>query len=206
MITGIVQTSKTNDYGYTSYKVSSTWYGSDSKGPPRASEGEKVSFEAFDKPGKEGRVFPTIKLATFKKVSGGGSTEQPASSGVSVGRVSHRRRPLASGTRDNYWADKATEDSKRDPRIVYQSSYERAILFVDLAIKNGAFDALAKAKPTSRLEILTALVDEQAERIMKSVYQARVPSSTVDPDIGASGTDSSSSHEAEEVETGEQWS
>lgn len=199
MITGIVQTSKTNDYGYTSYKVSSTWYGSDSKGPPRASEGEKVSFEAFDKPGKEGRVFPTIKLATFKKVSGGGSTEQPASSGVSVGRVSG----VASGTRDNYWADKATEDSKRDPRIVYQSSYERAILFVDLAIKNGAFDALAKAKPTARLEILTAFVDEQAERIMKNVYAAEVPTAS---NSQKECTPAKEEVVKEEVESEEQWS
>ena len=63
------QTTKTNDWGFTSYKVSGHWYGADAKGAAKAQEGDLVEFEAFDKPGKEGKVYPTIKLATFKKVA-----------------------------------------------------------------------------------------------------------------------------------------
>ena len=81
----------------------------------------------------------------------------------------------AGSGRDSYWSDKSAEDAKKDPRIVYQSSYDRAISFVDLAIRNGAFAALTKAKDTSKLEILQAFVDEQAERIMRQVYAAKVP-------------------------------
>lgn len=182
MITGIVQTTRTNDYGYSSYKISSTWYGADSKGPPRASEGEKVTFEAFDKPGKEGKVYPTIKLATFRKIAASASSNESAhvsSSGADLAS-GNAQRPAGSsaGTRDTYWADKAVEDAKKDPRIVFQSSYERAIRFAELAIATKCFEALEKAKPTSRLEVLTAFVDEQASRIFKAVYAAEVPKLT----------------------------
>ena len=188
MITGIVQTTRTNDYGYASYKISSTWYGADSKGPPRASEGEKVTFEAFDKPGKEGKVYPTIKLATFRKVAataaeGNSNAGAPAPTNASK---SGSNVPSNSGTsRDSYWADKAAEDAKKDPRIVFQSSYERAILFSRLAIDTKCFEALEKAKPTARLEVLTAFVDEQAARIFKAVYAAEVPKVEVKDAVAA---------------------
>lgn len=183
MITGIIQTTKTNDWGFTSYKVSSTWYGADSKGPARASEGEKVTFEAFDKPGKDGKVWPTIKLATFKKIS---NVTADAASNQSMGSSSGGSTQRSAGTKDSYWTDKAQEDAKKDPRIVYQSSYERALIFVDLAIKNGAFEALGKAKPNGKLEVLQAFVDEQAARIMKAVYAAQVPGkdSTTSAQVG----------------------
>lgn len=197
MITGIVQTTRTNDYGYTSYKISSTWYGGDSKGPARASEGEKVSFEAFDKPGQSGKVYPTIKLATFKKVSAATGGNAATSTSVSSGNS----QTGSTGTRDSYWADKAAEDAKKDPRIVYQSSYERAILFVDLAIRNGAFEALAKAKSTARLEILQAFVDEQAGRIMRNVYSAEVPGKEV-----TTSEQVATNVPADEPEQEEQWS
>lgn len=185
MITGIVQTTRTNDYGYSSYKISSTWYGADSKGPPRASEGEKVTFEAFDKPGKEGKVYPTIKLATFRKVSAtnsgsAGESANANTSGASVGGgVSGRA--TGSGTKDSYWSDKAAEDAKKDPRIVFQSSYERALLFARLAIDTKCFEALEspKIKSVDRLSVLTAFVDEQAARIFKAVYAASVPTAEV---------------------------
>lgn len=176
-IKGNVQTTKTNDWGYTSYKVSSTWYGADSKGPPRASEGELVEFEAFDKPGQGGKVYPTIKLATFRKVAAQTTVESPGATGNSNAKSSGNVSSQSSGTRDTYWSDKAAEDAKKDPRIAYQSSYDRAISFVDLAIRNGAFEALGKAKQTAKLEILQAFVDEQAERIMRQVYVAKVPES-----------------------------
>lgn len=180
MITGIVQTTRTNDYGYSSYKISSTWYGGDSKGPPRASEGEKVTFEAFDKPGKEGKVYPTIKLATFRKVSQE-TVSSPGPIGNSNAIVSHSAGAQSAGTRDSYWSDKAAEDAKKDPRIVYQSSYERALLFARLAIDTKSFEALEspKLKSVDRLAVLTAFVDEQAARIFKAVYAAEVPGKEV---------------------------
>lgn len=185
MITGIVQTTRTNDYGYSSYKISSTWYGADSKGPPRASEGEKVSFEAFDKPpGKEGKVYPTIKLATFKKVAASPTTETGSSNQSASTSTAGKSVLGATAGRDTYWSDKAAEDAKKDPRIVYQSSFERAILFVDLAIRTKCFQALEKAKETEKLGILQAFVDEQAERIMGQVYAAKIP------ELGNKGTTS----------------
>lgn len=177
-IKGNVQTTKTNDWGYTSYKVSSTWYGADSKGPPRASEGELVEFEAFDKPGQGGKVYPTIKLATFKKISApaaGLDSNAQGSAAANTGKSGSAVSTNSGPSRDTYWSDKAAEDAKKDPRIVYQSSYDRAISFVDLAIRNGAFEAMGKAKQTAKLEILQAFVDEQAERIMRQVYVAKVP-------------------------------
>lgn len=198
MITGIVQTTRTNDYGYTSYKISSTWYGGDSKGPARASEGEKVTFEAFDKPGQGGKVYPTIKLATFKKVSASTNSNATTSASVSSGSS----QAGSAGTRDSYWADKEAKDAVREPRITYQASYERALLFVDLAIRNGAFESLAKAKPPARLEILQAFVDEQAGRIMKNVYAAEVPKLS---EYKGSATPDAE-NPTQEVETEETWS
>jgi len=175
-IKGNVQTTKTNDWGFTSYKVSSTWYGADSKGPARASEGEWIEFEAFDKPGKEGKVYPTIKLATLKKISaanipsGSGNTNDGHGSG-SAGRVANE----SGGSRQDYWAAKGIEDAKRDPRISYFASLERAIQFVDLALRNGAIGAYEKAKATGKLEVLTALVYETTQRIMAEAYSQEVP-------------------------------
>jgi hypothetical protein len=200
MITGIVQTTRTNDYGYSSYKISSTWYGADSKGPPRASEGEKVTFEAFDKPGKEGKVYPTIKLATFQKVAKTTVTDPSstgnvnAATGGTAGSAASKPgfASQSGGTRDSYWSDKAAEDAKKDPRIVFQSSYERAILFARLAIDTKCFEALEKAKSTSRLEVLTAFVDEQAARIFKAVYAAEVPKNDAKPAAHAAEIDNDS--------------
>lgn len=173
-IIGIVQTTKTNDYGYTSYKVSSTWYGADSKGPPRASEGETVSFDAFDKPGKEGKVYPTIKLATFKKVAV--SQDQPGATKSGTGSGATASGSNANGgNRQDYWASKGTEDAKRDPRISYFASLGRAIQFVDLALRNGAIGAYEKAKATGKLEVLTALVYETTQRIMAEAYTQAIP-------------------------------
>src|ERR1700761_3735816 len=187
MIIGIVQTTKTNDYGFTSYKVSSTWYGADTKGPARASEGEKVSFEAFDKPGKDGRVWPTIKLATFKKVASGSSESSTPSTTTRTSSAATKSNANVGG-RDNYWADKGAEDAKRDPRISYFASLERAIQFVDLAMRNGAIGAYEKAKATGKLEVLTALVYETTQRIMSEAYSQEVPKPSTKQSTAAEAT------------------
>ena len=179
-IIGIVQTTKTNDYGYTSYKVSSTWYGADSKGPARASEGEKVSFDAFDKPGKEGKVYPTIKLATFKKVpvDSGSANIGSATTGAAT---KANGAAFSAGSRDSYWADKAKSDEAKEPRISYFAALDRAIAFVDLALRNGAIKAYEAAKATGKLEVLTALVYETTQRIMAEAYTQAVPDAASAP-------------------------
>lgn len=170
-IKGSLQTTKTNDFGFTAIKVGGSWYGADKKNfKPDANEGDIVEFEPFKNP----KGYDTYRSQSFKKIVS--APEAPSSVGSGSPSNARAQPSVSNGGRDSYWADKATEDAKKDPRIVYQSSYERAILFVDLAIKNGAFEALNKAKPTAKLEILTAFVDEQAERIMGNVYASVVPS------------------------------
>ena len=171
-VVGIIETTNTNDWNFTSYKVSNTWYGADRKGPPRASEGDKVSFEAYDKPGKDGRTYPTIKLATFKKLAKEAAEQQEAAQARPTG-VSGKSYPAPA--RDTYWSDKAAEDKLREPRIVYQAAYERAIQFVDLVIRNGAFTALEKAKPAAKLGIIEAFVNEQTDKILRQAFAATLP-------------------------------
>ena len=175
MIKAALQAVKVNNYGYASIKVGGAWYGADkSKFVPDAQEGDLVEFEGFKNP----KGYDTYKTQTFKKVAGGAAKPDGGSGQVSPGSASTAQRtgaPSSAGSRDTYWADKAKSDEAKQPQIAYQAAYERALGFTDLALRNGAFDALAKAKPTGRLEILQAFVDEQAERIMKAVYAAEVP-------------------------------
>jgi hypothetical protein len=182
-IRGTLEKKELNGFGYSVVFVSKTRYSTDKKGEIPAEVGDQVEFTAFDKPGKDGRAWPTIQLATFKKVTGSATagvgsnaTAVPSTNGGKSG--SNVATNSGSG-RDSYWSDKAAEDAKKDPRIVFQSSYERALLFARLAIDTKCFEALEKAKPTARLEVLTAFVDEQAARIFKAVYAASVPTAEV---------------------------
>lgn len=172
MIKGQLTKSETNGYGYTTVWVSGTRYGSDAKGKIFANVGDTVEFDAFDKEGKDGRMWPTFKLQTFKKAvetSVGTPTASVSSGNASKPGVSQ------GSTRDTYWSDKAAEDAKRDPRISYQGAYDRALTFADLALRNGAFAALGKAKDTAKLGILEAFVSEYADKIMSQTYSATVP-------------------------------
>lgn len=206
-IKGQLQSAEVNDWGYARIKVSGTYYGADKKGQISVAVGDLVEFEAYDKAGNNGKTYPTFKFTTIKKVAGGEASQ--AGSGNSVGEarsgsvavpLQKSVQPSAVG-RDSYWADKEANDKAKDPRISYQASYERAILFTDLAIRNGAFDALAKAKPTARLEILQAFVAEQADHIMGLVYAAKVPSAKpAEPKAGEA------EQEADDPEQQESWS
>lgn len=177
MIQGNVQTSKTNAYGYTSYKIDGTWYGADAKSGPRAGEGDQVSFEAYDKPGKDGKMWPTLRLSTLVKrastsIEAAGADEPGTGQPVSV--VKSGGYAIKQNDRDTYWADKAKSDASKDPRIAYFAALERAINFVDLAIRNGAFAAYSKAKDTAKLEVLTQFVGEQTQRIIQESYSQQV--------------------------------
>ena len=122
-IRGTLEKKETNDWGYTTVWVSKTRYGADKKGQIPAEVGDLVEFTAFDKPGKDGKVWPTVQLATFRKVSGSSAGNDSGSSAAVPAAQTRSAAPANSGSRDTYWADKAAEDSKKDPRIVYQSSY-----------------------------------------------------------------------------------
>lgn len=161
-IRGAIQAKEINDYGYARIKVSGTWYGGDKKGDISSDigPGDIVEFEAYDKAGG-GKVFKNFKSQSLKKVAA-------ARAGAPVDKG-----PVAS--KDEYWANKEARDAAKDPQIAYQGAYDRALTFTSLALANGAFDALAKAKPVAKLEILQAFVDEQAARILGLVYSAKVP-------------------------------
>lgn len=175
-IRGTLEKKETNTYGYTTVWVSKTRYGADKKGPIPAEVGDQVEFEAFEKAGtggSAGRTFPTVQLSTFRKLPSDSQSVPSANTGNGAAPTVNTAGAYQS--RDSYWGDKAVEDAKKDPRIVFQSSYERALIFAKLAIDTKCFEALEKAKPTARLEVLTAFVDEQAARIFKAVYAAEVP-------------------------------
>lgn len=162
-IKGAIQSKEINDYGYARIKVSGTWYGGDKKGDISSDigPGDIVEFEAYDKPGNGGKVFKNFKSQSLKKVAA-------AKAGAKIDKG-----PTAS--KDEYWAKKEANDAAKEPRISYFAAYDRAVQFADLALRNGAFDALAKAKPTSKLEALQAFVAEQALRIMAEAYAAETP-------------------------------
>lgn len=201
-IKGSLQTTKTNDYGFTSIKMGGAWYGSDKKNfKPDAQEGDLIEFEAF----KNAKGYDTYKAQSFKRLRESTNSESAgsntATSNVRVDAGVSGKGFSTGGTRDTYWADKAKADEAKDPRIVYQSSYERAILFTDLAIKNECFEALKKAKPTAKLDILEKFVGEQAARIMAEVYAAAVPTAPK-----AAPATVSDLPEEEKEETDENWS
>lgn len=151
---------ETNTYGYTTIWVAGTRYGSDKKGAIAAVSGDLVSFEAYEKPGKDGRTWPTFQYSTFKK--------EAAAAAVAAAPEAEVFRAKAYVPKPDPWAEK-------DPRISFFASNERAIQLVDLYIKHGALESLAKAKPTMRKEIIDALVFETTERLMAQAYAAAVP-------------------------------
>lgn len=200
-VTGKIETTKTNDWGFTAYKLNGVWYGADAKGPPRASEGETVSFEDFQKTGKDGRTWPSLKLATFKKVAGGGA---PAVGGVSPAAVGALRAVAATG-RDTYWSDKAATDAAKDPRISLQGAYKVAAEFLPVVLAQGALPSFDKAKATAKLEILRSFLDEEALRIHTASYAATVPAKATPAAIPAAEREPGSDDE-KELDNPEAWS
>lgn len=177
MIKGIVQKFETNTYGYTTYWVSGTRYGAEAKGAAVAAVGDLIEFESFEKPGKDGKTWPTIKKGTISVVP-----PQPGSTAV-VGNGGSAVATSGSQLygKDAYWdaKDKYEREVIR-PGILYFAGLERAILFVDLAIRTKCFDALDKAKATDKLEVLEAFVNEQTQRFVDA---ANTPAAN-DPTIG----------------------
>ena len=164
----IQDTNGPNAYGFIRYKIDNKWISSD-KGVSME-VGKSYDFEVYKNP----KGYDTIKKGSIKESSGataGGLGAVPSGKG----NQSFGGAGTAFGSRDTYWSDKAKTDEAKDPRIAYFASHERAISFVDLAIRAGAFKALEKAKDTSKLEVLQAFVSEQTSRIMAESYEAEVP-------------------------------
>jgi hypothetical protein len=179
MISGKVAFIDPNKFGYApSLKVNGVKYGGDAKGAfPDIQVGDTVEFEAFEAPGQNGKSWPKYKLQTLRKLPAADATVANGGGSTSTAKVSGNVRASYSagtgGTRESYWADKAKDDSARDPRISYQGALDRAISFATLAVT-----ALALPLPkteSKRLEVLQAFVDETALRFMAQTYAARVP-------------------------------
>jgi uncharacterized membrane protein YgcG len=172
LIKGTLQTSKTNDYGYTSIKVGGQWYGGDKKGDIKVGEGELVEVEVYE----NNKGFKTYKSQSLKKVAGSKPAEGPVNKG-----------PTAS--KDEYWAAKEARDAAVEPRINYFAALDRAITFVDVALRNGALVAFTKAKDPQKLDVLIALVGETTQRMIKEAYEQSIPTKGVGK--ASSGGDSS---------------
>jgi hypothetical protein len=175
MITGQIQFTDPGKFGFApALKVNGVRYGADSKGnlPAGVEVGATVSFEYFDKAGKDGRQWPTYKLQSLKlaapaaAVANGGTAAAVAERNFSGGKSDYAKK-------EDYWASKAKTDEARDPRISYQGALERAIAFADLAFRAAALP-LPKAD-NKKLDVLAAFVDETANRFLAQTYAATVP-------------------------------
>jgi hypothetical protein len=161
-IKGALQAVKMNDYGYASIKVSNTWYGGDKKGEiTSVKEGDIVEFDNY----KNAKNYDTFKTPSLKKIA------------AKVAGTVVDKGPVAS--KDEYWSAKETRDLAVEPRINYFAALDRAISFVDLALRNGAIKAYEKAKDTGKLETLSALVYETTQRMIKEAYEQKIPTKSV---------------------------
>lgn len=160
-IKGDLQVNSVNDYGYPRIKVAGVWYGADKKGDIKHLAIETmVEFETF----KNAKGYDTFKIASIKAYDGPVSV--PAKAAPKAFTTAYK----VTGGKDTYWADKEARDVSKEPKIAYFAAFERALLFVTLAHTTGALSALAKAKDSSKLDILLALVDEQTQRIFDASY------------------------------------
>lgn len=164
MIKGQIQEKRTNDYGYSSIKVAGTWFGADKKGAVNFNEGDTVEFEPFDKPGQNGKVWPSFKYQSLKAASGNAPASKAGSSYTPP-----------KNAKDDYWVAKDAKDAEKEPRIAYFAALERAIQFTDVAVRTGALGALEKAKDTKKLDVLLAFVAETTDRFVVGSYAAAAP-------------------------------
>jgi hypothetical protein len=174
---GTIEGVNTNKWGFTGYMIGGKWLNCDRKGITGFSRGDAVEYETYLAKGK----YETIKADSLKAVVVPAVVLPPQISSQVV-TLPGIRTPSAYQQKEAYWADKAENDAAKEPRIAYFAAFERAVAFVDLALRNGAFTAFAKAKDSAKLDILTAFVDEQALRIMSNSYYAEAPPPLVSKD------------------------
>lgn len=179
-IKGEVEATKKNDYGFWGIKVNGEWYGA-GKSNPRVSEGDSVSFFAFE----NDKGYQTIKGKVTKLSDGGGkpSTSKP--------------KPAGGGNnREDYWTNKAVIDAQVQPRITYQGAYKIAGQVAEAAVRLGFFPLIAKAKEKEQFDLFLKLVEEIAERIFNKTYLAVAPKNK--PVTSAADEDASSDEQASE--------
>ena len=147
---GRIKVVKKNDYGFYSFKIGDTWYGSGKK-EFGFEEGDVVEFDFYLKDDK----WATVK-GDVRKIANTAPAEKPAAKGG------------YSNTRDDYWTKKGERDvNVVEPRITYLAAYERALGLATLAFAHGAL-SLEKAKQADKLGIITAFVDGQTMRIAQT--------------------------------------
>jgi hypothetical protein len=186
-IKGQVQKREVNKFGYLRLKVSGEWYGADKKGEHPVAEGDIVEMETF----QNDRGYETFKFQSLRKVAA-------AVKGAPVDKG-----PTAS--KDEYWAEKEARDLAKEPRINYYAAFERATGFVALAFQVGALSALTKAKDTAKLDVLTALVDEQTQRILVASYSQEAPAAESDTTPSSSNEGDADSTTQSSEGDNDQW-
>lgn len=151
-ITGIIEAvAGPNKGGFYALKVDGNFYNLPGRNEtPSVAKGQNVTFGFYLKDGK----YKTIK---------GPVTLVPSAWAAPVNGTGNA---VANGGRDSYWANREAEAVSRDARISYFAAYERALGLVTLAIANGAFPSLEKAKPAAKLDVLKAFVEATAEEII----------------------------------------
>jgi hypothetical protein len=167
-VTGIVEAvAGPNKGGFYALKVGGAFYNLSSKSPPSVQKGSNVSFSFY------------LKNDKYKTVSGEVSTVASAPAAAA---------PAANGSgsagQSAYWAKREAGESDRDARISYFAAYERALGFVQLAIAQGAFPSLEKAKPAAKLDVLKAFVAEVAADIIASANGKEVEVVKAPADVG----------------------
>jgi len=166
-VSGVVEViTGPNKGGYYSIKVGGVWHGI-GKMPPAFQKGAQVSFNAYLKDGQYSTVKGPIAVVDAPPPTKA-DTSPPAP-----------RHPVDQA-KDNYWRNKEKGDAAKDARISFFAAYERALGFVQLAIANGAFPKVEKAKPADKLDVLRAFVLEVTNELvaLSSGEKAARPAAT----------------------------
>lgn len=92
-----------------------------------------------------------------------GTTSQRGGRGGSTGRGRAGNSSSGGMSKEQYWDNKAADDKLKDKRITQMACFNSAIAFVELAVKTEAVKL--PSKQADKLDALTALVDEEQERL-----------------------------------------
>ncbi len=205
MIKGIVKFIDPNKFGYTpTLNINGVKYGGDTKldkakNFPQINKGDVVEFEEFETE-YNGKSYPKYKAQTLKVVPKDSAAAVSGTRNFGGGASSTYQQ------KEGYWADKAAEDAKRDPRISFQGALERAIAFADLAFRSESLPLPKTAN--KRLEVLEAFVLETANNFMVATYAATAPTAPAKAAKGSTDEPGVSLEEPEQTEEAvatEEW-
>lgn len=167
-ITGVIEAvAGPNKGGYYALKVGGAFYNLSKKEAPEVQKGQNVTFGFYLKDDK----YKTVKGPVT--VVGAPQAPGPAPQGSNGS---------GSAGQSAYWAKREAGEAERDARISYFAAYERALGFVQLAIAQGAFPSLEKAKPAQKLDVLSAFVADVTQKLIANANGKDVePVKTADP-------------------------